>query len=103
MFRLLRLHSPLSEISLRQRPHLILQTRSIASSLPPQIPGRPELDATTRANELDHLVSQKRKDKIWAQEYVELSTLLQEEDQEKELQISSHSANNKKEVNMIAK
>ena len=82
-----------------------------ASSLPPQIPGRPGLDATIRANALDHLVSQKIKDKIWAREYVELSTLLQDEDQEMELQISSHSAKptftlvpkNKKEVNTILK
>ena len=37
-----------------------------ASSLPPQIPGRPGLDATIRANALDHLVPQKIKDKIWA-------------------------------------
>ena len=82
-----------------------------ASSLPPQIPGRPGLDATTHANALDHLVSQKIKDKIWARECMELSTLLQDEDQEMELQISSHSAKptftlvpkNKKEVNTIAK
>ena len=63
------------------------------SSLPPQIPGRPGLDATTRANALDHLVSQKIKDKIWARKYVELSTLLQDEDQGMELKITSHSAN----------
>ena len=82
-----------------------------ASSLPPQIPGRPGLDATARANSLDHLVPQKVKDKIWAKEYAELSTLLQEEDQEMELQISSHSSKptltlvpkSKKEVNTIAK
>ena len=30
-----------------------------ASSLPPQLPGRPGLDATSRANPLDHLVLQK--------------------------------------------
>ena len=58
-----------------------------ASSLPPQIPGRPGLDATIRANALDHLVPQKIKDKIWAREYVELSTLLQDEDQEMELKL----------------
>ena len=82
-----------------------------ASSLPPQIPGRPGLDATARANSLNHLVPQKVKDKIWAKEYVELSTLLQEEDQEMELQISSQSLKptftlvpkSKKEVNTIAK
>ena len=82
-----------------------------ASSLPPQIPGRPGLDATVSADALDHLVPQRVKDKIWAKEYVDLSTLLQEEDQEMELQISSHSAQptftlgpkNKKEVNMIAR
>ena len=83
--------------------------RSIASRHPhcePQIPGRPRLDATICANALDRLVPQKIKDKIWAREYVELSTLLQDEDQEIELQISSHSAKptftlvpkNKKEV-----
>ena len=51
------------------------------------------------------------KDKIGAREYVELSTLLQDEDQEIELQISSHSAKptftlvpkNKKEVNTISR
>ena len=82
-----------------------------ASSLPPQIPGRPGLDATIRANALDHLVPQKIKDKIWAREYVELSNLLQDEDQEMELKITSHSSNptfnlvpkNKKEVNTIGK
>ena len=82
-----------------------------ASSLPPPIPGRPDLDATSRANALDYLVPQKVKSKIWTKEYLELSTLLQEEDQEMELQISSHSAKltftlvpkNKKEVNTIAK
>ena len=76
-----------------------------ASSLPPQIPGRPGLDATVSANAYDHLVPQRVKDKIWAKEYVEL------EDQEMELQISSHSAQqtftlvpkNKKEVNTIAR
>ena len=65
----------------------------------------------TCANALDHLVSQKIKDKIWAREYVELSTLLQDEDQEMELHITSHSAKptftlvpkNKKQVNTIAK
>ena len=35
-----------------------------ASSLPPQIPDRPSLDATVRTNALDHLVPQKVKDKI---------------------------------------
>ena len=82
-----------------------------ASSLLPQIPGRPGLDATIRANALDHLVPQKIKDKIWAREYVELSNLLQDEDQEMELKITSHSSNptftlvpkNKKEVNTIGK
>ena len=71
----------------------LIEMHSImASSLPPQIPGRLGLDATVSANALDHLVPQRVKDKIWAKEYVELSTLLQEDDQEKELQISSHSA-----------
>ena len=82
-----------------------------ASSLPPQIPGRPGLDATIRAKALDHLVPQKIKDKIWAREYVELSNLLQDEDQEMELKITSHSSNptftlvpkNKKEMNTIGK
>ena len=82
-----------------------------ASLLPLQIPGRPGSDATARAYSLDHVVPQKVKDKIWAKEYVELSTLLQEEDQEMELQISSHSSKatfalvpkSKKDVNMIAK
>ena len=80
-----------------------------ASSLPNQIPDRPGLDATVRANALDHLVPQKVKDKILAEEYMQLSTLLQEEDQE--LQISSHSVQstftlapkNKKEVNTIVR
>ena len=66
--------------------------RITASLLPLQIPGGPGLDATTRANALDHLVPPKVKENIWAREYVELSTLLQEQDQEMELQISSHSA-----------
>ena len=35
-----------------------------ASSLPQQIPGRPGLDATSRANTLDHLVPKEVKDKI---------------------------------------
>ena len=61
----------------------------IDCSQPPQIPGRPGLNVTLLANPLDHLVPQKVKDKIWVREYVELSTLLGEEDQEIELQISS--------------
>ena len=64
----------------------------VASSLPPQIPGRSGIDATSHANPLDYLVPQKVKDKIWAKEYIELSTLLNEEDQEMELQINSQSA-----------
>ena len=60
------------------------------SSLPPQLPGRPAADAT--AQSLDFMVPQKIKDKIWAREFVELSTLLLDEDQGMELQISSHSS-----------
>ena len=87
-----------------------MEAHSITACLLPQkILGRPGLDATS--NLLDHLVPQKVKDKIPAKEYVELSTLLLEEDQEMELQISSLSAKlvltlvlkNKKEVNTIAK
>ena len=90
----------------------LVEMHSIPTSfLPPQIPDRPGLDATVSANALDHLVPQRLKDKIWAKEYVELSTLLQEEDQEMELQISSHSEQptftlvpkNEKEVNTIAR
>ena len=81
-----------------------------ASSLPPQLPGRPAADATAQSNPLDFMVPQKIKDKIWAREFVELSTLLLDEDQGMELQISSHSSKptftlvpkTKREVNTIA-
>ena len=82
-----------------------------ASSLPLQRPGRPALDATAQTNPLDFMVPQKVKDKIWAREYVELSTLLLDDDQEMELQISSHSSKptftliprTKQEVNTISR
>ena len=82
-----------------------------ASSLPPQLPGRPAADATAQSNPLDFMVPQKIKDKIWAREFVELSTLLLDEDQGMELQISSHSSKptftlvpkTKREVNTIAR
>ena len=81
-----------------------------ASSLPPQLPGRPAAEATAQSNPLDFMVPQKIKDKIWAREFVELSTLLLDEDQGMELQISSHSSKptftlvpkTKREVNTIA-
>ena len=47
-----------------------------AHSLPPQLPGRPSLGATSLANPFDYLVPQKLKDKICAREYVKFSTLL---------------------------
>ena len=58
-----------------------------ASSLPQQLPGRPGADATAQSNPLDFMVPQKVKDKIWAREYVELSTLLLDEDQTMPLRI----------------
>ena len=82
-----------------------------ASSLPPQLPGRPAADATAQSNPFDFMVPQKIKDKMWAREFVELSTLLLDEDQGMELQISSHSSKptftlvpkTKREVNTIAR
>ena len=52
-----------------------------ASSLPPQLPGRPGADATAQSNPLDVMVPQKVKDKIWARECVEMSTLLLDKNQ----------------------
>ena len=52
-----------------------------ASSLPPQLPGRPGADATAQSNPLDFMVPQMVKDKIWARECVEMSTLLLDKDQ----------------------
>ena len=82
-----------------------------ASSLPLQLLCRPGSEATAQSNPLDFMVPQKVKDKIWAREYVELSTLLLDDDQEMELQISSHSSKptftlvlkTKQEVNMISR
>ena len=81
-----------TELTAVSRASSSAENAIVASSLPPKIPGRSCMDATSHANPLDYLVPQKMKDKIWAKEYIDLSALLHDDDQEMELKINSQSS-----------